>query len=76
MCSWYTSGENDNITDLDLSWNHIRMRGGIEIAKGVKDSVCLKLFNLSWNGLGDDGAKEMGRYSLNIKKIVILSNYL
>ena len=53
-------GDNDNITDLDLSWNHIRMKGGKEIALGVKDNVCLKVLNLSWNGFGDDGAKDVG----------------
>ena len=58
-------GENDNITDLDLSWNHIRMKGGKEIAQGVKDNVCLKVLNLSWNGFGDDGAKDVGTAKQN-----------
>ena len=70
---YVTAGENDNITDLDLSWNHIRMKGGKEIAQGVKDNVCLKVFNLSWNGFGDDGAKDIGAVKKNSKKIYIIT---
>ncbi|XP_048762178.1 leucine-rich repeat-containing protein 74B-like [Ostrea edulis] len=40
---------------LDLSWNHIRFIGAIEIAKGIKKNRKLRRLNLSWNGFGFEG---------------------
>lgn len=30
------AGVNDTLTELDLSWNHIRLLGAIEVAKSLK----------------------------------------
>lgn len=36
MSTFITAGNNDILTVLDLSWNHLRHRGGIAIARGLK----------------------------------------
>ena len=33
---YFISGSNDILEELDLSWNQIRQRGGVCIAKGLK----------------------------------------
>jgi len=36
MFSLYDAGSNDALEYLDLSWNHIRRKGAIEIANGLR----------------------------------------
>ena len=33
---FYDAGFNDALEHLDLSWNHIRRKGAIEIANGLR----------------------------------------
>ena len=32
----FAIGVNDTLTELDLSWNHIRLTGATEVAKSLK----------------------------------------
>ena len=41
---------------LNLSWNHIRRKGAVAIAQGLKVNQMLKVLNLSYNGLASEGA--------------------
>ena len=34
----FNTGSNDSLEHLDLSWNHIRRQGAIEIANGLRVS--------------------------------------
>lgn len=45
---------------LDLSWNHIRRKGAVEIANGLRTNCTLKTLNLSYNGFSNDGAVALG----------------
>lgn len=47
---------NTGLKTLDLSWNHLRGRGAIAIAKGLENNCRLHALLLAWNGFGDDGA--------------------
>ena len=35
------------------------MKGGVEIAKGLRENAGLKTLRLAWNGFGEEGAKEI-----------------
>jgi Ran GTPase-activating protein (RanGAP) involved in mRNA processing and transport len=50
------SGESEALSSLDLSWNHIRGKGAVAIAAGIKGNQMLKKLNLSFNGFSDGGA--------------------
>ena len=52
---------NDTMTELDLSWNHIRLSGTVAIANGIRDNTQLEKLNVAWNGFSVEGAKAMGR---------------
>ena len=39
----YNSGNNVSIEKLDLSWNNIRLKGGVSICSGIK--VRIYVFN-------------------------------
>ena len=47
---------NTGLKTLDLSWNHLRGRGSIAIAKGLENNYSLHTLLLAWNGFGDEGA--------------------
>ena len=52
---------NTGLKTLDLSWNHLRGRGTIAIAKGLENNYSLHTLLLAWNGFGDDGACAVAR---------------
>ena len=33
---WYIAGDSETIQTLDLSWNHLRKKGALAIAEGLK----------------------------------------
>ena len=47
-----------NITNLDLSNNHIEPEGALALAKTLETNKSIKKLNLSCNFSGDDGAKK------------------
>jgi hypothetical protein len=48
------------VQEINLSWNPLRPKGGIAIAKGVAPHPRLQVLDLSWCGLGDEGASALG----------------
>ncbi|XP_057619441.1 leucine-rich repeat-containing protein 74B isoform X2 [Chionomys nivalis] len=52
--------ENTGLTELDLSWNHLRGPGAIAFAKGLEANIFLKVLDISHNGFGDSGASAIG----------------
>ncbi|XP_069129547.1 leucine-rich repeat-containing protein 74B-like isoform X4 [Argopecten irradians] len=53
--------ENEIMTSLDLSWNHIRGYGAIGVAQGLEKNMKLTTVNLAWNGFGFEGCIAMSR---------------
>ncbi|XP_039897608.1 leucine-rich repeat-containing protein 74A [Simochromis diagramma] len=51
---------NEGLEVLDLSWNHLRMKGAVAFCAGLKVNMMLKHLDLSWNGFGNEGALAMG----------------
>ena len=51
---------NGGLEYLNLSWNHLRGKGGIAIGRGLRANCSLKTLNLSWNGFADEGAAAVG----------------
>ncbi|XP_019909695.2 leucine-rich repeat-containing protein 74A isoform X2 [Esox lucius] len=51
---------NEGLEQLDLSWNHLRMKGAVAFCAGLKVNVTLKHLDLSWNGFGNEGALALG----------------
>uniref|UniRef100_A0A3Q3E098 Leucine rich repeat containing 74A n=1 Tax=Labrus bergylta TaxID=56723 RepID=A0A3Q3E098_9LABR len=51
---------NEGLEFLDLSWNHLRMKGAVALCAGLKVNMMLKHLDLSWNGFGNEGALSMG----------------
>ncbi|XP_076446336.1 uncharacterized protein LOC143283845 [Babylonia areolata] len=47
--------ENDTITHLNISWNHIRGAGAVGLAKGIGKNSTLSRVNFAWNGFGYEG---------------------
>ncbi|KAI4803669.1 hypothetical protein KUCAC02_025330 [Chaenocephalus aceratus] len=54
------SANNEGLEVLDLSWNHLRMKGAVAFCAGLKVNMMLKHLDLSWNGFGNEGALAMG----------------
>ncbi|XP_012589686.1 PREDICTED: leucine-rich repeat-containing protein 74B isoform X4 [Condylura cristata] len=52
--------ENTGLTQLNISWNHLRGPGAIAFAKGLEANIFLKVLDISYNGLGDSGASAVG----------------
>ncbi len=52
---------NNTITDLDLSWNHLRLDGAVAFARGLGWNTGIVSLNLSFNGFADLGAASMGK---------------
>nr|XP_042114918.1 leucine-rich repeat-containing protein 74B isoform X3 [Peromyscus maniculatus bairdii] len=52
--------ENTGLTELNLSWNHLRGPGAIAFAKGLEANIFLKVLDISHNGFGDSGASAVG----------------
>ena len=46
--------------EVNLSWNPLRPKGGVAIAKGAAPHVKLQVLDLSWCGLQDEGASALG----------------
>lgn len=51
---------NSGLEYLNLSWNHLRGKGGIAIGRGLRANCSLQTLDLSWNGLADEGAAAVG----------------
>uniref|UniRef100_A0A3B3YIQ6 EF-hand domain-containing protein n=1 Tax=Poecilia mexicana TaxID=48701 RepID=A0A3B3YIQ6_9TELE len=51
---------NEGVEVLDLSWNHLRMKGAVAFSAGLKVNTMLKHLDLSWNGFGNEGALAIG----------------
>lgn len=51
---------NGGLEYLNLSWNHLRGKGGIAIGKGLRANCSLQILDLSWNGFADEGAAAVG----------------
>ncbi|XP_056409265.1 leucine-rich repeat-containing protein 74A-like, partial [Hyla sarda] len=51
---------NEGLQELDLSWNHIRMKGAIALSAGLRVNGMLKVLDLSYNGFGNEGALALG----------------
>lgn len=45
--------QNNTLTDLDVSWNHIRPPDLAALSQGLKVNSTLKVLSLAWNGIGD-----------------------
>ncbi|KAJ8297785.1 hypothetical protein KUTeg_024316 [Tegillarca granosa] len=58
---------NDNLEELDLSWNHIRRKGATTIGESLEMNTCLKKLNVSWNGFYLEGCKALSK-ALEINK--------
>ncbi|XP_063413357.1 leucine-rich repeat-containing protein 74A-like isoform X2 [Mytilus trossulus] len=52
--------DNEMITTLDLSWNHLRGNGAIGIARGLEKNSKLLNLQVSWNGFGFEGCAALG----------------
>ncbi|XP_060050292.1 leucine-rich repeat-containing protein 74B isoform X4 [Erinaceus europaeus] len=52
--------ENTGLTELNLSWNHLRGPGAIAFARGLEANIFLKVLDISYNGFGDTGASAVG----------------
>ncbi|XP_076798687.1 leucine-rich repeat-containing protein 74B isoform X5 [Arvicanthis niloticus] len=52
--------ENTGLTELNLSWNHLRGLGAIAFARGLEANIFLKVLDISHNGFGDSGACAIG----------------
>jgi Ran GTPase-activating protein (RanGAP) involved in mRNA processing and transport len=65
--------ENSSITDLDLSWNQIRLKGADAIADGLGKNSTLLVVNLGWNGFGDVGAESCSKMLGENKTLEVLT---
>ncbi|XP_046276996.1 leucine-rich repeat-containing protein 74B isoform X3 [Marmota monax] len=52
--------ENTGLTELNISWNHLRGPGAIVFARGLEANIFLKVLDISFNGFGDSGASAVG----------------
>ncbi|CAC5423312.1 unnamed protein product [Mytilus coruscus] len=52
--------ENEMITTLDLSWNHLRGNGAIGIARGLEKNTKLLNLQVAWNGFAFEGCAALG----------------
>ncbi|KAL8617171.1 hypothetical protein ACOMHN_014341 [Nucella lapillus] len=52
--------ENDTITSLNLSWNHIRGAGAVGLARAIGKNSTLNRVNFAWNGFGYEGSVALG----------------
>ncbi|XP_047416398.1 tubulin alpha-3 chain-like isoform X2 [Sciurus carolinensis] len=52
--------ENPGLTELNISWNHLRGPGAIAFARGLEANIFLKVLDISFNGFGDSGASAVG----------------
>ncbi|XP_033614584.1 leucine-rich repeat-containing protein 74B isoform X4 [Fukomys damarensis] len=48
--------ENTGLTELNMSWNHLRGPGAVVFARGLEANIFLKVLDISYNGFGDLGA--------------------
>ncbi|KAI4820975.1 hypothetical protein KUCAC02_028929 [Chaenocephalus aceratus] len=58
--------ENTGLRSLNLAWNCIRGRGAAILANGLgvihlEVNICLRTVDLSFNGLGEEGASALGK---------------
>ncbi|CAB1335173.1 unnamed protein product, partial [Coregonus sp. 'balchen'] len=51
---------DEGLAVLDLSWNHLQMKGVVAFCAGLKVNVTLKHLDLSWNIFGNEGALTLG----------------
>uniref|UniRef100_A0A5F8AQZ3 Leucine rich repeat containing 74B n=1 Tax=Macaca mulatta TaxID=9544 RepID=A0A5F8AQZ3_MACMU len=52
--------ENTGLTELNVSWNHLRGPGAVAFARGLEANIFLKVLDISYNGFGDPGASAVG----------------
>ncbi|XP_017376452.1 leucine-rich repeat-containing protein 74B isoform X1 [Cebus imitator] len=52
--------ENTGLTELNVSWNHLRGPGAVTFARGLEANIFLKVLDISYNGFGDPGASAVG----------------
>ncbi|XP_008840479.1 leucine-rich repeat-containing protein 74B isoform X3 [Nannospalax galili] len=52
--------ENTGLTELNLSWNHLRGPGAVVLARSLEANIFLKILDISYNGFGDPGASAVG----------------
>jgi hypothetical protein len=52
---------SDNISKLELQWNHLGPAGAINIAKFMQGNSTLTAVDISWNAIGYDGALAVAR---------------
>ena len=58
--------ENNSVsTELNLSWNHLRLKGAIAICKSMRENSSIEILDLSWNGFADEGAEVMESLKMN-----------
>ncbi|XP_060554773.1 leucine-rich repeat-containing protein 74A-like [Ruditapes philippinarum] len=65
------------LEELDISWNHLRQRGAIGLAKGLEKNSSLCYVNLGWNGFGFEGCVALSdtlRHNTYIEKLDISCN--
>ena len=48
---------NTSLEELYLQWNQIKSGGGINLVNGLKSASKLKVLDLSWNSLGQNGSQ-------------------
>nr|XP_035960231.1 leucine-rich repeat-containing protein 74B isoform X9 [Halichoerus grypus] len=52
--------ENTGLTELNISWNHLRGPGAVAFARGLEANIFLRVLDISYNGFGDPGAAAVG----------------
>ncbi|KYO25379.1 leucine-rich repeat-containing protein 74A isoform B [Alligator mississippiensis] len=61
---------NETLEFLNLSWNHLRMKGAVAVSAGLRVNGTLKILDLSWNGFGNEGALALGE-ALKVNNVLV-----
>uniref|UniRef100_A0AAA9T3X4 Leucine rich repeat containing 74A n=1 Tax=Bos taurus TaxID=9913 RepID=A0AAA9T3X4_BOVIN len=69
LFSLQLSAINVGLQSLDLSWNHLYIRGVVALCNGLRSNVSLKKLDLSMNSFGNEGAAALG-------EVLRLNSYL
>lgn len=51
--------KNCSIEELNLSWNHLRLKGALAIANALQYNSTLRILDLSWNGFSDEASRKI-----------------
>lgn len=52
---------NTELRDINLEWNQLRTVGSLIVLKeGLKNNNTIRVFNIAWNGVDDEGGEVLG----------------